>query len=141
MTSPSNANRRSQLVASALGARVFRVNTGFGWIAAPEHTIKATRPQTVALQPGDVVLRQARPFRAGTVGMPDGAGFVPVKITPEMVGQTVAVSLWVEDKTGKSRPSKEQTAFIRMVRSFGGRAGVSRSEDDTRAIINGEIRD
>lgn len=88
-----------------------------------------------------MLLRQGHPIKMGAVGMSDGTGFVPIKVTPEMVGQTVAVYLAVEDKTGSSRPTTEQKAFIAMVRSFGGRAGVSRSVEDTKAIVAGEVRD
>lgn len=141
MTSPANQSRLTQLLATRLGARLWRMNVGFGWIASPQDTHKATKPVRVLMQPGDVLLRQARPFRAGVEGMSDNGGFVPVVITPEMVGQTVAVSLWVEDKQGSGRPSIEQKAFIGFLRRMGGRAGVSRSDDDTAAIIAGEIRD
>jgi len=141
MTSPANQNRLTQLLATKLGARLWRMNVGFGWIASPRDTLKATKAVQVTMYPGDVLLRQARPFQAGVEGMSDGGGFVPVVVTQEMVGQRVAVSLWIEDKQGSGRPSTEQSAFIRMIRLFGGRAGVSRSEDDTAAIIRGEIRD
>jgi hypothetical protein len=141
MVSPANQNRLTQLLATKLGARLWRMNVGFAWIAAPQDTLQARKPVTVHMQPGDVLLRQARPFRAGVEGMSDGGGFVPVVITPEMVGQTVAVSLWIEDKQGSGRLTTEQAAFIRFVRSKGGRAGVSRSDEDTAAIIAGEIRD
>ncbi len=73
--------------------------------------------------------------------MGDSLGFVPVKITPEMVGQTVPIFLSVENKQGRGRLSPEQRAWMMMVRSFGGRAGVSRCDEDTRRIILGEIVD
>lgn len=141
MTSPANQNRITQITATALGARLWRMTVGLGWFAAPASTIKPTKPLTVTMRPGDVLLRQARPFRAGCVGMSDGGGLVPVVVTQEMVGKTVAVSLWIEDKQGSGRPSTEQRAFIAMVRLFGGRAGVSRNDEDTAAIVRGEIRD
>lgn len=141
MTSPANQNRQSQLKATSLGARLWRMTVGMGWLAGPQDTIKATKTTTVTMNPGDVLLRQPRPFRAGCVGMSDGGGFVPVTITPEMVGQTVAVSLWVEDKQNSGRPTPEQKAFIAMVRRFGGRAGVARGDEDVAAIVRGEIRD
>lgn len=141
MTSPANQNRLTQLKATALGARLWRMSVGLGWFAAPTSTLKATKAMTVNLSAGDVVLRQARPFRAGAVGMSDNCGLVPVVVTPEMVGQTLAVYLAVEDKSGSGRASDEQKSFIRMVRSFGGRAGVSRNDEDTRRIISGEIVD
>lgn len=141
MLTPSGQNKLSQIAASKAGARLWRMAVGFGWIAGGKGTLKATKPTTVTMQPGDVLLRQARPFRAGVEGMSDNAGLVPVKITQDMVGQTVAVSLWVEDKQGSGRPTPEQKAWIAMVRGFGGRAGIARNEDDVVAIARGEIRD
>lgn len=141
MVSPANQNRLTQLLATKLGARLWRMNVGFGWIAAPRDVLQARKPTTVHMQQGDVLLRQARPFRAGVEGMSDGGGLVPVLVTQEMVGTTIAVSLWIEDKQGTGRLTTEQSAFIRFIRRMGGRAGVSRSDDDTAAIIRGEIRD
>lgn len=141
MVSPSNQNTLTRLVATKLGARLWRMTVGFGWIAAPRDTVKATKVQRVLMQPGDVLLRQARPFKAGVEGMSDNGGFVPVVVTQEMVGQTLAVSLWVEDKQGAGVATPEQKAFIKFVRSWGGRAGISRSDDDTAAIIRGEVCD
>ena len=139
--SPSAQNRLTQLLATKLGARLFRMSVGMAWMAGPQNTLQARKSTQVGMQPGDVLLRQARPLRVGVEGMSDGVGFVPVVITPEMVGQTVAVYLAIEDKSGQGRPTTEQRAFIAMIRKFGGRAGVSRSDDDTAAIVAGEIRD
>lgn len=135
---PANQNKHTQIEASKVGARLWRMAVGFGWIGDAK---KFDKPQTVSVNPGDVLIRKARPFRAGIEGMSDNGGFVPIKITPDMVGQTVAVSAWVEDKQGSGRASKEQSAFIRFVRSMGGRAGIARGPDDVRAILAGEIRD
>ena len=87
MTSPANQNRQTQITATKLGARLFRQNVGFGWIAGPKDTLKANARVQVFMNPGDVLLRQARPFQAGAEGMSDGGGFVPVVVTPEMVGK------------------------------------------------------
>jgi hypothetical protein len=138
---PSNQNKLSQLTATALGARLWRMNSGLAWAAPPKDTLQAKKTMTVTMNPGDVLLRNGHPVKMGVVGMSDGGGFVPVKVTDEMIGRTVAVSLWIEDKGGSGRPSTEQRAFIQMVRNFGGRAGISRCEEDVRAIIRGEIRD
>lgn len=138
MTSPSNRNKLSQLAASRLGARLWRVSVGLFWSG---DATKFDREKEITVYPGDVLIRKARPVHSGVEGMPDGIGFVPVIVTPEMVGTKLAVFLAVEDKTGSGRASKEQAAFIRMVRLFGGRAGLSRSDDDVAAIIRGEARD
>lgn len=141
MTSPANQNRLTQIFATSVGARLFRMAVGFGWIASQKDTVKADKIMVLTLYPGDVLLRQARPFKAGEQGMSDNGGWVSVIVTPDMVGKPVAVSLWVEDKSGTGTMTTEQKAWIRFVRLQGGRAGVSRCDEDTAAIIRGEIRD
>lgn len=138
MTSPGNQNRLSQLAASRLGARLWRMNVGMGWIG---QSVQITKSQTVHVEPGDVIVRKARPFHSGIEGMSDGCGLVSETITADMVGQRVAIFLAVEDKQGTGRLSKEQAAFITAIRNLGGRAGVARSDDDVAAIIRGELRD
>lgn len=128
--SPSNQTRATAITATALGARLFRVQVGLAWVG-----------EQIAKTANSLTLRNPRPFRAGVKGMSDSVGFVPVLITPEMVGRKLPVFLAVENKSGSGRLSTEQRAYIQMVRSFGGRAGVSRCDEDTRAIIEGEIRD
>ena len=138
MTSPSNRNRLSQLAASKLGARLWRVSVGLFWSG---NAIKFDKITEITVKPGDVLIRGARPVRSGVPGMSDETGLVPVVITQDMVGQTFARYLAVEDKTGSGRSTPEQRAFIQAVRSFGGLAGVARSDDDVAAIVRGEIRD
>lgn len=138
MTSPANQNKLTQLAASKLGARLWRMSVGFGWIGNHK---KFDKTETIVVNKGDVLIRQARPFNCGVEGMSDNGGFIPITVTPEMVGQKVAVTLWVEDKSGAGRATLEQKNWIRMVRSFGGRAGVARSDDDVRRICSGELLD
>ena len=101
------------LALSGLGARVFRNNVGL-----------AVYPDGSRVKYGLCV------------GSSDIIGFVPVVITPDMVGQTVAVFLAVETKAG-TKATKEQDAFIAMVQRFGGRAGVARSDEDAIAVAAG----
>lgn len=138
MVSPGNQSRQSQLAASKLGARLWRMNVGLGWVGDSKKFDKA---QSVHVEPGDVLIRKARPFHSGIEGMSDGCGLVPVTVTPDMVGQRVAIFLAIEDKQGTGRLTPEQAAFIKAIRALGGRAGVARSDDDVAAIIGGEIRD
>lgn len=138
MVSPGNQNRQSQLAASRLGARLWRMSVGLGWVG---DALKIKTAQTIHVKPGDVVIRQARPFRSGIEGMSDGVGLVPVIVTQEMVGKRLAVFLAVEDKQGTGRPTDEQWSFIKAIRALGGRAGIARSDEDVAAIVRGEIRD
>jgi hypothetical protein len=116
-------------------AYIFRANVGTGW-ASSFRPVQTSRPITVSLQPGDVLLRQARPFSSG---LPDGFsdlfGFVPVTVTPDMVGKRVAIFAALEVKTRTGRASDKQQAFLRAVNDNGGRAGVVRSADDALAVV------
>lgn len=125
--------RLLQRTASALGARLFRQNTGMAWVGN-----KIERgPRSVRLGPSDVLIRDARPFHAGVEGMSDLGGWVPVVITADMVGSTVALYAQVEVKTGTGRASPAQKAWIDAVNKAGGRAGVARTDEDLTAILSG----
>lgn len=70
-------------------------------------------------------------------GSSDLIGFTSVEITPEMVGQRVAVFTAVEVKTPRGRIAEAQQKFIDLVRCAGGRAGVARSVEDAQSILEG----
>jgi hypothetical protein len=67
-------------------------------------------------------------------GSSDLIGWHTVTITPDMVGQQVAVFTAIEVKD-KGRPTAEQLQFIDVVRAAGGRAGVARSVAEAEAIL------
>lgn len=116
----------------------FRANVGTGWQGRGK-PIKAAKTMQVIIQKGDIVLRQARPFSTGLPpGFSDLFGLVPVVITPEMVGQTVAVFTALEVKD-KANASDEQSNFIKAVNDNGGRAGVVRSIEDALRIVDGAV--
>lgn len=130
--SEADIMRRLQVAASKFGARLFRQNIGLAWIGLAEKGFPGRR---VTLNAGDVVVRKARPFHAGVTGMSDLGGWVPVVITPDMVGSTIAVYVQVEVKTDTGRASSEQRAWINAVKAAGGRAGVARNDDDLSEIL------
>lgn len=117
--------RRLQIYASRLGARLFRQNTGMAWVG-----------KVIRNRDGSITIRDPRPFHAGITGMSDLGGWVPVEITADMVGSTVAVYTQVEVKEN-ARPTKEQVAWIKAVNAAGGRAGIARNDDDLTNIISG----
>jgi hypothetical protein len=124
--------RLLQRFASKLGARLFRQNTGMGWVGKQAKTWPG---KIVTIRHGDVLLHGARPFHAGVKGMSDLGGWVPVTVTPEMVGQTIAIYVQAEIKEDGGRPTAEQENWINAVNNAGGRAGVARTEADLQAII------
>lgn len=124
--------RRLQARASQLGARLFRQQVGMAWVGRVEKGFPGRR---VTLGAGDLVIRNARPFHSGIAGMSDLGGWVPVTITADLIGQTIAVYTQVEVKTDKGKPSPEQEAWIKAVTKAGGRAGIARNDDDLTAIL------
>lgn len=126
-------------IRNALAGRafVFRGNVGVGWQGTGK-PFQPPHPMTVHVNPGDVVLRQARPFNTGLPpGFSDLFGFVPVTITPDMVGQTLAVFTAIECKSAAGKARERQAAFLQAVNDNGGRAGIARTPDDALRIVRG----
>ena len=69
-------------------------------------------------------------------GSADLIGWRTLVITPEMVGQRIAVFTSLEIKTHSGRLSPAQTHWLHAVRSAGGIAGVARSVDDAARILS-----
>lgn len=123
------------------GTKLWRNNVGTAWTGKAEQ-VTATNAFAIGrtLKPGDVVVRQARPLHAGLCpGSADLIGYRTVTITPEHVGQTVAVFAAVEVKSATGRPTPEQTTWLQHVSAAGGRAGVARSVEDAERILAGVL--
>ena len=69
------------------------------------------------------------------VGSSDLIGMTSKTITADDVGKTIAVFTAIEIKTEKGRVSEPQQKFIAMVKRLGGIAGVCRSIDDAKALL------
>lgn len=124
-------------IRNALAGRglFFRANVGQGWTGQAD---RITSARKVFVQPGDVVLHQARPFSSGLpVGFADLFGLVPVTITEADVGRVVAVFAAIECKTETGRATKQQKAFLQAVERDGGIAGVCRSAGAALDLIGG----
>lgn len=70
-------------------------------------------------------------------GSGDLIGWESVVITPDMVGQRVAIFLSIEGKSETGRPTKKQRNWVERVREAGGRAGIARSVAEARQIADG----
>jgi hypothetical protein len=84
------------------------------------------------------VLRDQRgvPVRYGLQpGSSDLIGWRTIAITPEMVGQRIAVfcSIEVKSTTGRVRPEQQQ--WLDAVTAAGGIAGVARSVEDAQRLL------
>ncbi len=68
-------------------------------------------------------------------GSADLIGWRTITITPEMVGQRVAVFTSIEVKTTTGHLTPAQQAWMGTVRTAGGIAGVARSVRDAEEIL------
>jgi len=87
--------------------RLFRINAGMGWAGR-------------AVKHGNItVIKNAFPFHGAPEGWPDICGWTSVTITPDMVGDTVAVFTGIEVKaTGKTTGA--QRALGGIIERMGG---------------------
>lgn len=114
MTSEQHIQQRIRLDCSRGPVRLWRNNTG---------RLRDERGQlvTFGLCPGSA----------------DLIGYRTVTVTPDMVGQQLAVFAAVEVKSPTGRLTPEQAAFIEHVTAAGGIAGIARSVEDAQAILGG----
>lgn len=87
-------------------------------------------------QVGTYTLADGRVITSGLCkGSADLVGFQMVTVTPEMVGQQIAVFLSVEVKGEKTRITPEQENWARFIKRSGGKSVIARSLEDARAIL------
>jgi hypothetical protein len=80
--------------------------------------------------------QHGRPVSFGLArGSADLIGWRTVTITPDMVGQQVAVFTSIEVKTPTGRVKPEQQQWLDAVQAAGGIAGVARSVEDAQALL------
>ena len=115
MASEQSIQQHIRLTCSTGATRLFRNNTG-----------------TLRDQHG-------RPVSFGLCkGSADLIGWRTVTITPEMVGQQVAVFTSIEVKSERGRLAAEQQQWLDAVLSAGGIAGVARSVEDALRITTAD---
>lgn len=137
MSSESTVQREIWL-ALGMESCLFRLNTGKGWISnmgpkgvhkLSDGSVHIEMPRMIALGFG---LTNGNPV----VGACDLPGWTEVVITPDMVGQKVAVFTSIETKRTKGgRTSEEQLNWLQRVVNAGGIAGVANSSEAARAIL------
>ena len=87
---------------------------------------------------GVAIYEDGRRVRYGLcVGSSDLIGWKTIEITPDMVGEKVAVFTALETKSKKGKAQEKQKNFIRAVLESGGLAGIARTVDDARKITKG----
>ena len=112
--SEQQTQQQIRLAVSRGPVRLWRNNTG---MLRDQHG----RPVTFGLCPGSA----------------DLIGYTTIEVTPDMVGQRLAVFTAVEVKSPTGKPTAEQAAFLDHIRQAGGRAGIARSVDEAMRIVGG----
>lgn len=135
----STAWKNMLLAAGAIKSatvRIMRNNVGQGWIGKSVR-VDASNRLTLKLNPGDVVVRSARPLHAGLMkGSGDGIGWSTITVTPDMVGRQIAVFTSAEAKASKGgRVSKDQQTWHENVQKAGGISAIVRQPDDLRYAV------
>ena len=128
---------RSVMRLSTGAVRLFRNNVGVFWGGKVERVRSTCR---VEVTPADVVIRNARPVSCGLQeGSGDLIGWRTIEVTPDMVGQRLAVFTSLEVKSGSGRVRPGQRVWQDVVRAMGGTAAVVRSADEAAAALSGRI--
>lgn len=121
-----------QLLFTKKGHRIFRQNTGTGWAG---EFFKPPMETNVRITPRDVLVRNARPLRAGLcTGSSDLIGWQSITITEDMIGKKVAIFTAIEVKYGSTRTTEEQKRFIESVNNSGGVGKIVRSLDEVACV-------
>jgi ribosomal protein L27 len=122
--------QRILLACGSGSTRLWRNNVGTGWAG---QATKIQRRGMVAVEPGDVIVRQGRPLHAGLcVGSSDLIGYRQV----DGVAQFVAL----EVKSAIGRPTAQQTQFLDHIISAGGCAGIVRSVEDAQSLLGSDAK-
>jgi hypothetical protein len=76
-------------------------------------------------------------YGVGPDGAADWLGYKSVTITPEMVGNQIAVFVAIEAKRPGAHARDDQQKFLSRVAIAGGIAGVAHSADELEALLKG----
>jgi hypothetical protein len=84
-----------------------------------------------------LTLEHARRIAFGLApGSCDLIGWRTVTVTPDMVGQTVAIFTGVETKSARGRAVEDQRNFIAVLRRAGGIAGLARTPEQAKTLLD-----
>lgn len=106
---------RAILLNPEQGEHLFRANSGIAWAGEIIRKTKDT-----------ITLKNPRPFKGQEEGFSDLFGWTEKIVTPEMVGEKVAIFTAKEVKTPGVSVTAEQKKFIQKVRDAGGIGEVVR---------------
>ena len=120
MAEAEDALKREYILGLKPNQRRFFIDAGYAWKADKKNTIWVKKPGPVFLNPGDMVLRHPQRFNGGPEGWFDAVGWDSVVITPDMMGQTIAVFCGDELKSKNDRLRSLQKLLGTILQKMGG---------------------
>ncbi len=121
----SNIQQNIRLAATDNDCTLFRANAGVAWIGN-----KMTR-----MKDGSLVIHDPRPFHGMIEGFPDLVGWKTMTVTPDMVGQKIAIIVMPEVKTPTGKKREAQERFEKKALADGVRYGFVRSVEDFEKLV------
>jgi hypothetical protein len=108
----------ARIEATKNGGRLWRNQSGMAW-----------QGEILSKSYNVLHLKNPRPLKSGlTNGASDLIGFLPLRITEEYLGKTIAVFFANEIKTKNDKLSKEQLNFLYFISESGGIAWETKFE-------------
>ncbi|MBF0131048.1 MAG: hypothetical protein HQL75_00465 [Magnetococcales bacterium] len=93
--------------------------------------------EPIKLSDGSFAIRNPRRISFGLVpGSSDLIGCRTIIITDEMVGRSIGVFAAIEVKQLTGTAKEKQENFIATILQYGGIAGIARSVDDAKILLN-----
>ena len=135
MKTEANISNDAAMEVSKCGGKSFRNNVGGAWAGQKVRQFREN---------GSVFAVIKDPYRINfglQVGSGDRIGWLPVKITPEMVGMTIAQFMSLEMKKMNGTASPDQIRWHEIVLADGGLSGFIRDKSDVARVINGDRLD
>lgn len=115
-----------EVLASSKGWRLFRNSVGEAWVGKAAPVVG-----------GGIMIKKPQRIKFGLkVGSSDLIGWAPIIVTPNMVGQKIAVFVSIECKTlSYKKTTEDQDNWLDNVAQAGGLAYIARETESGGVII------
>lgn len=115
--------------------KIWRNNTGQAWQGKRFGLKRGTRVvdemgRSIVIEPGDILIKSARPVNFGLAGSGDIAGI----IAPG------GIMIYIETKYGRYKQTEQQKRFAKMIQDMGGIYIVARDPELVEQQIIDEMR-
>lgn len=142
MASENSVQRKIWLGLGAI-SRLFRLNTGRALLSnmGPAGVQKLSDGSVLIKSARSIAIGFASPTGDPVEGASDLNGWTTVEVTPEMVGQKVAIYTAIETKATKGGNKRAgQINFCDQVTAAGGISGFANSEEAAHGIIQSWLK-